>query len=404
MHILTDSNSLRLLLKASTQAAVLTVLILIAQRLLGRRLEPRWRSALWLLVLLRLALPWTISSPVSVFNLGRAFHQPSRIGAAVHSSFELTPSSREAAPPSPTVASGAIVARGPANGLLLPELWFAGVLLCGFVMGFSHWRFHRQVVRSQTLVDEPTLRLLEECKTTMRVQTPVAIVETPVIDGPCLFGFVRPRLLLPPGFVFKFSREELRFVFLHELAHIKRRDILLGWLAAALQIVHWFNPFVWLAFFRMRADRELACDALALAHAGSNDAQPYGRTIIKLLENFGDALRAPGLAGILEDKQQMKQRLVMIAQFDKSRRYFGVAASIFCVLALVALTDAQTPSEPRGGAASATNNSKSKCSTTATSGPRMLCGMPIIMAKTASRPIPSKPINGSVNSSKTRGW
>src|SRR5215469_6151603 len=57
------------LLKISAEASILIVLVLAIQWLCGRHLQPRWRSALWLLVLLRLALPWTIPSPASVFNL-----------------------------------------------------------------------------------------------------------------------------------------------------------------------------------------------------------------------------------------------------------------------------------------------------------------------------------------------
>src|SRR5215468_2042772 len=57
------------LLKTSAQASILIVLVLAAQWACGRRLQPRWRCALWLLVLLRLALPWTIPSPASLFNV-----------------------------------------------------------------------------------------------------------------------------------------------------------------------------------------------------------------------------------------------------------------------------------------------------------------------------------------------
>ena len=57
------------LLKASWQAAVLILLVLTVQWAFGRRLSPRWRYGLWLLVVARLALPWTLPSSVSVFNL-----------------------------------------------------------------------------------------------------------------------------------------------------------------------------------------------------------------------------------------------------------------------------------------------------------------------------------------------
>ena len=81
-----------------------------------------------------------------------------------------------------------------------------------------------------------------------------------------------------------------------------------------LESLRWFNPFVWFAFHRMRIDRKLACDALALTHEGEKENRPYGQTIIKLLENFSRPAVAPGLAGILEIKNQMQRRISMIAQ------------------------------------------------------------------------------------------
>jgi len=59
----------------------------------------------------------------------------------------------------------------------------------------------------------------------------------------------------------------LRYVFLHELGHLKRGDILVNWLMALPLVLHWFNPLVWYAIQRIRVDGESACDALALSHA-----------------------------------------------------------------------------------------------------------------------------------------
>jgi hypothetical protein len=132
-------------------------------------------------------------------------------------------------------------------------------------------------------------------------------------------------------------------VFLHELGHIKRNDILVSWCTTALQIAHWFNPFVWLAFHRMRVDRELACDALALSYARGEESQPYGRTIIKLLEQFGRSAWAPSVAGALENKKQLKERISMIAKFKQTSRWPAFALSVFAGLAVITLTDAQTP-------------------------------------------------------------
>jgi hypothetical protein len=110
----------------------------------------------------------------------------------------------------------------------------------------------------------------------------------------------------------------------------------------ALQILHWFNPLVWLAFHRMRVDRELACDALALSYAKEEENQPYGRTIIKLLEGFGCSTWAPSMAGTVENKNQMKERISMIAKFRKTSHGPALAGVLFIGLGLVTLTDAQT--------------------------------------------------------------
>ena len=192
------------------------------------------------------------------------------------------------------------------------------------------------------LIDVSVLNLLEDCKQQMGVRVPVTLIETAEVGSPSLFGFVRPRLLLPAGLTRDFSPEELRYVFLHELAHIKRNDILVGWLMTALQILHWFNPLVWLAAHRMRVDRELACDALALSYARDEENQRYGQTIIKLLESFGRSAWAPSMAGAVENKNQLKERIRMIAKYRKTNRASALAGIIIIILGLLTLTDAQS--------------------------------------------------------------
>jgi hypothetical protein len=201
----------------------------------------------------------------------------------------------------------------------------------------------------------------------------VTLIETEAIESPTLFGFVRPRLLLPAGLASSFTPQELRHVFLHELAHIKRHDVLAGWVMLGLQTLHWFNPLVWLAFHRLRADRELACDELALSYARPGENESYGLTIVKLLERFSQSAWAPSLAGILETKQQMKERISMIAKFHKTDRGLALALSLFAGLALVTLTDARnvsTPatSDPKGPQGASKESQKQRASEAAEAG------------------------------------
>jgi len=131
-----------------------------------------------------------------------------------------------------------------------------------------------------------------------------------------------------------------------------------------------------LAFHRMRVDRELACDALALSHAKEAENQPYGRTIIKLLESFGCSAWAPSLAGTLESKNQMKERIRMIAKFKKTKRGPVLAASLFAGLGLLTLTDAQ----PGQGAKGAEQNSSAQSAGDTQEPPRIIATSPAIGA------------------------
>ena len=373
---------LSLLLKASWQAAVLILLVLALQWAFGRRLSPGWRYGLWLLVALRLALPWTVPSAVSLFNF------TSLISAPI-SGARATPRP----PGSPALSPATVVQEvgsGEGTAVRLPAatsrsgwaiswpvwLWLAGAGSLAVYLAISHCRIAGRIKAQRPLVDARLMNLLEDCKQLMGVRAPVTLIESREVGSPSLFGFMRPRLLLPAGLAGSFSLDELRYVFLHELAHIKRLDILLGWVMTILQILHWFNPLVWLAFHRMRVDRELACDALALSHAKEAENQPYGRTIIKLLESFGCSAWAPSLAGTLENKNQMKERIRMIAKFKKTKRGPVLAASLFAGLGLLTLTDAQ----PGQGSKGAEQNSSAQSAGDTQEPPRVIATSPAIGA------------------------
>jgi bla regulator protein BlaR1 len=324
--------------RASWQASLVILLVLLAQGLLRDRLAPRWRHALWLIVVVRLVLPWRIESPLSLFNL---FHADPATGSGVSatSNWAFGSSAQGESDLAALPGSWRAVSSWWVG---VPSLWLSGAaVLLGYVLA-STWRLGRAVRKQRPVTDGAVLDLLENCKEEMGVRTPLSLIELHGISSPSLFGFVRPRLLLPAGLLRTFSRTELRYVFLHELGHIKRADIPLNWLSVVPLILHWFNPLVWYAFCRMRVDGELACDALALSQGRDAEKQCYGQTLIKLVESFSRPALMPGLVGILENNNQMKRRISMIATFKQTTYWPIAAASLLAALSLVTLTDAQS--------------------------------------------------------------
>ncbi len=321
------------LCRASWEASVMVVLVLLVQWLLRRQLTPRWRHGLWVLVVLRLALPCSVHSPISLFSW---FESQSPAEAAPRAGDAASLGAK--VPDSLAAVPNLTLAKAHA-GPVLRWAWLVGALALPPCLILGNYRLGRKVRQQRLVTDGAVLSLLEDCKQEMGVGTPLVVVETNLAASPSLFGFIRPRLLLPNGLMRSFSLGELRYVFLHELAHVKRGDIPMNWLMTLTLMLHWFNPLVWYAYSRMRVERELACDALALGRAGEAENRPYGQTMIKLLEGFTRPAVAPGLAGILENKTQMKRRIHMIAKFKRTNQWSVVAVTALAGLALVTLTD-----------------------------------------------------------------
>src|SRR5439155_22452485 len=115
-------------------------------------------------------------------------------------------------------------------------------------------------------------------------------------------------------------------VILHELVHVQRRDVLLNWLLILVQGLHWFNPLVWLALRRLRADRELVCDAAVMRHLSMEERHAYGTTLIKILDSFSKTTLVPSLVPILSHKHEIHRRIIMIAQFKPNARVVTMAS------------------------------------------------------------------------------
>jgi hypothetical protein len=153
--------------------------------------------------------------------------------------------------------------------------------------------------------------------------------------------------LLPEGFPERFSTEELRCIFMHELAHIKRGDLGVNWLVSVLRVVHWFNPILWLAWARMRADREMATDALVLSHGAEIERIAYGETILKIVENFAQRTAQPGLVGVAEGKAGLRERLLAISTFGRVRVWRWAAVVVAIIVAWVGMTSAEQTDPPQ---------------------------------------------------------
>ena len=342
------------LLETEVHVALLVVFVALAQALLGRRIAPRWRHALWLVVAIRLAVP---GLPPSPFGSPRLLAAPTRESPPREPGIEIA--SREVsapAPPDKPAGKPMIAALGeersaraapPAAKPLAPGSpgafrWAAGlgsVWLCGCVIMGVAWissgRRLRSILReARPATDPDLLRSLTEAAALLGIKRPPLLLLSRRIGSPGLAGALRPKILLPEALPAKIPAADLRSIFIHELSHVRRQDPLTGFLAAALTAAHWINPLAWWALGRLREERELACDEEVLRSASELDPLAYARTVLRVarLASLRGAPPFPLGAGIHSGPRLLEKRIRLVSAFEPRRRPGTLLAAILLVL------------------------------------------------------------------------
>ena len=322
---------------ATLRGSVVIVLAAILLAIAGRRIAARWRHALWVLVLVRLAVPFAPVSSLSIFNL---FPFDSSVAAG-----PIRLAAAEAATPMiegvrTTVTLYAPSVAGIASWII--AIWAGGVLLMLARMIIATIRVQRavRIARRRNGERRDLIALTDAARMRLGIRRRVTAIECDAVKAPALHGLAHPTLLLPAGFGETFDARETRHVVLHELWHLKRHDIPLNWILSVVQVLHWFNPFVWYAISRIGEERELVCDELALSCLEEDERSSYGHTILKLLDRFRAAAPVPALVGIVNHKEMMKRRLTMIASFRNRTRFSILFLAAVALVAAVGFTDA----------------------------------------------------------------
>ncbi|CAN5473781.1 hypothetical protein BH23VER1_BH23VER1_23360 [soil metagenome] len=147
--------------------------------------------------------------------------------------------------------------------------WLSLVWTAGFAIGLlrllvAHATLARTARRSTPATDRRLIDHLAAPCRELGIGRPALLLLDKSRTVPVVWGLRRARLLLPEE-ALTWSDAQLRSVFLHELAHVKRRDPLGQWIAGLACALHWWNPLAWLAAWRLHVERERACDDLVLA-------------------------------------------------------------------------------------------------------------------------------------------
>lgn len=281
------------IVELSWQAGVLALAVMLAR--LALRRAPKWAVCLlWALVAVRLVLPFSLQSPVSLQAAqspvtAALCELPQTQAAAQKTDEVLSSGSTEPLtprPPTEIVTAQPVPAAKPAMTLsLLAAIWLAGVAVMLTYLLTSYLRIYHQVRTAVRLEDN-----VYRCD---RWGTPFVL------------GVFRPRIYVPVGV----DEADLPQVLAHERCHIRRGDHAVKPLAFLLLAVHWFNPVLWAAYILLGRDMENACDERVLRTLDSAGRAAYSRALVACAVQERPAAVCPLAFGETAVKERVKNAL-----------------------------------------------------------------------------------------------
>ena len=309
-------------LSISASWLVLAVLVL---RLISKR-SPKWMNVLlWGIVALRLTLPFSIESALSL----------------IPSAETVSPAAVQFAP-APTITSGVSVIDNAVNSSLsehfaaVPTASVNPLYVWTEIAGWV-WLIGLGAMLLYALASY--LRLRRRVSVSLPIQDNIYLCDA--ISSPFILGVVKPHIYLPSGL----DEVQRQNVLSHERAHLARRDHWWKPLGFALLAVYWFNPVLWLAYTLLCRDIELACDERVIRTMDESAVKTYSTVLLACSMPRKAVITCPLAFGEVGVKERVRNAL-----HYKKPAFWVVAASVtVCVVVAVCfLTDPPTDTDAAG--------------------------------------------------------
>jgi bla regulator protein BlaR1 len=264
------------LLEMSLSSIAIVLAVVVIRALFLHKLPKKVFLILWGVVLCRLFLPFSFASKYSLYTLINRVS--AYIGLAEQSI--TAPSS-----PLTELYINFVISKFPVSPVAsfnwIEVIWSVGAIITAVAFLIPHICFCHVNKAAIPMEDVKLNAWISE----HRIKRRVRVKQSENIKIPVTYGILKPVILLPKSLK-QSDEEQLRFVLVHELTHIKHFDILLKWILLVAVSMHWFNPFVWIMYVLANRDIELSCDETVLRTTdGEFSKTSYAMALISLEEH-----------------------------------------------------------------------------------------------------------------------
>ncbi len=331
---------------------------------LARRSSARVRHALWLIVLIRLAVPpveWWPSAmrpaelPASLAWIRGPWERPEIPSEAPRSDLVAT-GVRGPALSDETTSRGQVSlprTRTPGASWTVADavlaVWLIGVAALASLLAVQLVRLRRMIRAARPAGRELKGHVLRLARR-IGLHRRVVVCVTEAAGSPATLGLIRPLMILPASLEADLDHDELESVLVHELLHVRRFDLEVHAFATLIRVLYFFHPIAWWTFRNISRERELAVDECVIRDGGIETMQ-YRKTLVRVasLMSKPHPFGSPTLA-LSEGARDLKRRLIHLATSSPSRLAW---LALLPTVALLALMIVAPESDARQGAADA---------------------------------------------------
>ena len=348
---MTESLAIALLWQHCVQITFLAAVIF-GMNAIFFRSRPSVAYLLWMLVLLKCVTPPLGASAFSLWNL-----LPNHVTVESDDRPELRSPLVDNAIPDPTAVpttagrsdarvattSSAVAPSAWRLGPISLILWLAGALGVILTALRSSRRVDLLVQRRPRESGTSIARIVDELAAELQLRRAPDCIVVDEAVGPAVRGILRPQLLIPRTLLESIPEQQLRLVVLHELMHLRRRDLLAGWFQAMVQVLWWFHPVVWLAGRMCSHERERCCDEDVLRHSGVR-SMAYAQCLLNAVQLCQARTWTPGIVGF-SGHNALRRRLRHIMRCTRTKTPRWLVMGVVVPAALLILTGAKPASQ-----------------------------------------------------------
>lgn len=324
-------------------ASIIGIVILIIKRILKKEISPKWINRIWLVFLISLIIPIQFKSAISIYNnIPINFEQIENISISRE---EYIKKSEETIEVNSTIQNkkNNNVIQDNNNNLkinllsLLPLIWLTAVVSSVVACIITYFVFESKI-REKEIQDENFQKILNTSKEKLNIKKDIKLVKQDIIKMPSIFGILNVRILVNDN-ILELSDKEIEYIFMHELAHYKRKDNILTIFITLLRCIYIFNPLIWILLNELKNDLELATDSLAIENENVEIQKEYSKTLVKVSAINADKFLIQAMC-LSDSKKNLERRIDNVklgGRFKKKSLIIGLISIIIIALLVVVL-------------------------------------------------------------------